>query len=438
MIYLRTGHRLTALTLSIAALCSPAFSQEGTGARGTLSFSQGVEIEDGDVASRTGLGFGITSATRTETLSLNLGTEIFGDFGSGAGQTFDAINQSAVVRYSRLGSTSRLSFSAQFNEVELEDDVITGLGGATVISTGVAETTRFDLGFDFGVGGPVEVETNIGRRKTSYSGTSDPDLTDFETTSADVLARFRISPAVTARARAGITRTDEEDLTSTEREETFIGVGAETTTASGLSVTADILFDRSEVTVAGPSTTVDDGLGIELGVSQARPDGSLGVSLSSRVDDAGRRTSVEVNRDFDLREGALALALGVVDQEGDDNLQLIGEVTLERETKRGVITASLTQDASSSDGDAVINTSVDLGFTQEINSVSSWSAGLGFAAADELGGEYDSRSTARISYTRDLSTEWDMNAGIEYSKDRDASSTNTIFFNIERDFTFGF
>lgn len=438
MIYLRTGHKLTALTLSIATLCSPAFSQEGTGARGTLSFSQGIEIENGDVASRTELGFGISSATRTETFSFNIGTEIFGDLSNGDGQTFNFINENAAVRYSRLGSTSRLSFSAIFDQVELDDDVIEGLGGATVISTGVAETTSFELGFDFGVGTPVEVETNIGRRKISYSGTSDPDLFDFESTTADVLARFRISPALTARALAGISRTVEDDLTSTEREETYVGVGAETMTATGLSITADLIYDRSEVTVAGPSTTEEDGLGIEFGVSQARPNGTLGFSLSSRIDDNGRRTAAEVNRDFDLRQGAMEVSFGVVDQEGDDDLRLIGAVALERETKRGAITASLTQDSSSSDGDSVISTNVNLGITQEINKVSSWSAGLGFSASDELGGEYDSRSTASISYTRDLTTDWDMSAGIEYSKDRDASSTNTIFFNIERDITFGF
>ena len=58
--------------------------------RGTLSFSQGIEIEDGeDVASRTGLDFGISSATRTETFGFSLGTDLFGDFSSGAGDTFD-------------------------------------------------------------------------------------------------------------------------------------------------------------------------------------------------------------------------------------------------------------------------------------------------------------------------------------------------------------
>lgn len=438
MTYLRTGRTLTALTLSVATLCSPAFSQEGTGVRGTLNFSQGIELEDGDLASRTGLEFGINSATRAETFSFSLGTEIFGDTSDGADKTFEFINEIAALRYSRTGADSRLTFSGQYRGLELSDSISTGIGGETIISSGRQETLSAALGFEYGIEGPFGVSLDLGRRESDYFDTTDPDLFDFETTSVDALARFRITPALTMRALAGVSQTDEDDLTSTETENRYVGVGFETSTASGLSITADLLYDRSEVTITGPSTTEEDGVGIELGISQDRPNGSLGFNLASRVDEAGRRTTAEVVRGFDLKEGALALSLGVVDQEDDEDLRLIGGLSLERSTQVGTLSASVSQTASTSEGDAVISTVVDVGLTQEINNISSWSAGVGFAASDELGGEYDSRSTASISYTRDLTSDWDMNAGVTYSKDRDESSTNTIFLNVERDFTFGF
>ncbi|NNE89990.1 MAG: hypothetical protein HKN27_18135 [Silicimonas sp.] len=407
--------------------------------RGTLSFSQGIESDDGDVGTRTGLGFGIASATRVETFSLNFGTEIFGDFSSDANDTFDATNQSAALRYSRAGGNSRLSFSALYDDVELDDETIEGVGDTVLISTGFAESIAADLELEFGVEGPVGILLNFGRREVDYSETTDPDLLDFETTSADVLANFRIRPSFTIRARAGIEREDEEEILGTSRTEDFyFGIGAETETASGMTVTADILFDSSEVTPAVGGATEEDGVGIELSVTQERTNGFIGVAVSSRIDEAGRRTSAEVSRGFDLREGAMELSLGVVDQEGDDNLRLIGGVSFERETRRGALTASVSQEAATSSGDAVISTVVDLGISQEIDNVSGWTAGIGFAASDELGGEYDSRSTATIAYTRDLTADWEMNTGVEYSKDRDESSTNTVFFNIARDFTFGF
>ena len=438
MTNLRTGKNLTALTLLTVALCSPAFSQEGTGIRGTLSFSQGIEVDDGEFATRTGLGFGIRSETRVETFDLNLGTELLGDFANDADKEFSFVNQNASVGYTRAGSNSRLSFSLNYTEVELDDEVITGVGGGSIITSGSAETKSANLGLEFGVEGPLGVSLDLERREVDYIDTLDPDLNDFERTSADVLANFRIRPSLTIRALAGIERTDEDDLTSTETEDTYVGIGAQATTAGGLSVTGDILYDRTETTVAGPTTTTEDGIGIDITVAQTRPDGLIELALSSRVDDAGRRTSAEVRRDFDLRNGALALSLGVVDQEDDDQLRLIGGIAVDRDTKRGTLAASLVQDASTSDGDPTINTVFDVNLTQEINNVSSWSAGLGFVSTDTTGGTYDSRSTATFSYSRDLTEDWELNTGVEYSKDRGEDSTNTVFLNIRRDFTFGF
>ena len=438
MTYLRTGQKIAAVTLLLAALSTPVYSQEGTGMRGTLSFSQGLEFEDSNFLTRTGLGFGLTSATRAETFSFTLGTELVGGFGDDADKDFSFANQDAQLRYTRQGANSRLNFSALYREVELEDEVIEGVGGTSLISSGAAETKSANLGLDFGVEGPFGLSLDLTRREVNYLDTLDPDLNDFETTSLDALANFRIRPSLSLRTRAGVEWTDEDDGIDTSTEDSYVGIGVEATTASGLTVIGDVLYDRSETTVVGPVSSTEDGLGLELTVRQTRPNGSIELAMSSRIDEDGRRTSAQVRRGYQLRNGAVALSLGVVDQEDDNTLRLIGGVSLERDTRRGTFSASLTQGASTSDGNSVLNTNLDLGLTQEINSVSSWSAGIGFVSSDEQGSTYDSRSTATISYTRDLTAAWDLNAGIEYSKDRGESASNTVFLNIERDFTFGF
>lgn len=438
MTFLRTGQKIAAVTLLIAALSSPVLSQEGTGVRGTLSFSQGLEIEDSDFLTRTGLGFGITSATRAETFSFTLGTELIGDSSDDADKEFSFANQDAQLRYTRQGANSRLDFSALYTEVELDDEVVEGIGGTSLISSGAAETKSVNLGLEFGVEGPLGVSLDFSRRDVSYFDTLDPELNDFKTTSLDALANFRIRPSLSLRTRAGIERTDEEDGLDTSTEDSYVGLGVESTTASGLTIIGDVLYDRSETTIAGPIRTTEEGLGIELTVRQDRPNGTIELAMASRIDEDGRRTSAEVKRGYQLRNGAVALSLGVVDQENDDTLRLIGGVSLERDTRRGTLSANVTQEASTSDGNPVLNTNLDLELTQSINSVSSWSAGIGFVSTDEQGGTYENRSTATISYTRDLTAEWDLNAGVEYSKDRGESASNTFFLNIRRDFTFGF
>ena len=82
-------------------------------------------------------------------------------------------------------------------------------------------------------------------------------------------------------------------------------------------------------------------------------------------------------------------------------------------------------------------------FSQSINSYSGWSAGLSYVAVDEFGGsDDDDRATARVTYSRSLTEDWRMNTGVEHIRESESSgssdTSNTIFFNIERDITFGF
>ena len=95
------------------------------------------------------------------------------------------------------------------------------------------------------------------------------------------------------------------------------------------------------------------------------------------------------------------------------------------------------------DGTAVYgNTRIDLDFSQGINAYSQWSAGLSYVAVDQLNGsDDDNRATARVTYSRSLTEDWRMNTGIEHIRESDGGITdtsNTLFFNIEREITFGF
>ena len=144
-----------------------------------------------------------------------------------------------------------------------------------------------------------------------------------------------------------------------------------------------------------------------------------------------------------VQHGVPGSTLGVVDQEDDSSLRLIGGFDYTRELPRGGVTASVTQGASSRDADTFLSTSLSLDYTADINAVSGWRAGLSHTATNELGGdEDDSRTTATLTYIRDLTDEWSMQAGLEHSRLNESGvadrSSNSIFFNIGRDITFGF
>lgn len=454
MKYLRTGKTFsTTLALTATALCSPAFGQEGPARVGTFSFSQGFEYSDNvglvdpaasGFSSRTGFDLSFQSETRTDLLRFSFGSELVGEFGSDLDDDFELENSTIEGLFTREVSNASLRFSGQYTEVELDENVFQlGDTGSLIIDDGSLEQLSLGAGVVLGLGGPFELSLDANYRTLDYQDTVDPDLSDEDQFSFEALARFRLNPAATLRARAGITVTDEEDALETERDVSFFGLGAETETADGLFVFGDILFDKVETTTNAPSEVTNDGLGIEVGLTQARPNGSVGLEFSSRTDESGRRNSARVSRSLDMPTGVLSLAIGVVDQEGDDQLQFIGELGYTRELARGTIEASLTQDTSSRDGAAFLNTELSVNYSHIINSVSGWDAELEFSASEELGGvQDDSRTTATVSYRRDLTEDWNFRTGYEYVRraegGADDRTSNTVFFNIQRDITFGF
>lgn len=447
MTYLRTGLSLTAtLTLSVATLAAPALGQEGSGRQGVLSFSQGFEFSDnpdlvtnpgGDsLISRTSLGLALSSETRVQRLSFSIGTEIVGDIFGETDDDFQFDNYTAELQYARAGANSELAFSASYRDVDLDDEVF-DTGTEIIIDTGTVKSTRLGVDVRTGIEGPFGMDVSAGYFDKEYANTLDPDLIDSTTVNLDAVTYFRVAPNLAFRGLAGIEDIDEADGTQTSN--TYVGVGVEGDTAGGLNFVGDILFDRSEVT----GSPTEDGVGVELGVTQDRVNGTIGFELASRVDDAGRRSSVRVNRSYERPDGGLAFSLGVVDQEGDDSLRLIGGLDYTRETPRGGLTASLSQDAGTSDGMAVLNTGIAVSYAQDINSVSGWEASVEYFANNELGtSDDDNRAAATLAYTRDLTADWGMRTGVEHQRVSEAGgsarSSNTLFFSIERDITFGF
>jgi hypothetical protein len=406
-----------------------------------------LEFEDDDgtgesaITSRTGIAFGARSVTRTETLSFELGSQIVGEFGGDSDDKFELENTNASLAYRRQGASSELRFSSSYREYDLEDETIVsgpvfGIGtGTIIISDGTAAVTRLDAALETGIDQPVGFEFAIGYYEEDFSGTDDEDLVDNETYYTTAIGLFRIDPSRTIRVLAGVTRDSEE---STDTDNYYVGVGLSAQTAGGLAYTGDLLFDQTETGLVS-----DEGLGVELSVIQQRPAGSYGFELSSRIDEDGRRTEATLSRDFELQSGTLEFAFGVVDQEGDTSLRPKASVEYERDTRSGALTASLTQSPSVDDAAYYSNTDLSVGYRDQINELSGWSAELTYTAVNQLGGsDDDDRTRARITYTRKLTEDWEMNTGLQHTSESSGGgstdTSNMVFFNIQRDITFGF
>ena len=454
MTYLRTGFSLTAaLTLSVSIL-TPAHAQEGSGLRGTISFSQGIELNDNpdftvapegtSVVTQTRLGFGVASRTKTEQFRFNINGRLEGELsGTNTLDPWEVEDLSTSLRYRREGARSSLTFSARQSERKIEDEVVdlgTGFFGISfgpesiIVDSGSVAVTGLGADFATGLGGPLELSLRTRYTDRDYSDTFDPELLDSETTNLSGIALFRLNPAFAVRAQAGQTIKDEDG--GSEYDNSYIGLGVETGT-NAMTVSGDLFFDKSAI-----DGVVEDGLGFALGVSRPQTDGAIGVELSSRIDDAGRRTTASVRRSIDLPTGGLSFSLGLTDQEGEGGARLTGAIDYSRETPRGGLVASISQSPATSSGTAYMDTLLSVEYSEEIDAISGWSAGISYTASNELGGDDDdSLTSASLTYQRALTEDWGLRTGVEITRinttrtDRDR---NTVFFNIERDITFGF
>ncbi len=454
--------RLTTAALSLAAMtAAPVLAQDGTGVRGNLSFSTGLEVSDNPslvtapdgttLTSVTNLGFSVSSETRVDRFSFSVGAGIEGKDG-GATTEADALDvrrSNIALGYTREGINSRLSLSGRYDEANLDDDVfgffIDGVfdPDALIVEGGTRKRTQFSADFSTGIDAPFGVDLSLGLSSNDFVDTVDDELTDSDARRLSAIARFSINPSTTARLTGRYNRTDVDNLDETSRRTQSIGAGVTTQINTGLEISADLSLDTAEtLNGADPDPDKKDGVGLSFGVSQPRPDGAISLNLSSRIDNSGRRTSINVSRDFDLPTGGLSLSLGVVDQE-DLDLELTTRVEYTREAPGGTLTANLVQSPSTSDGDAFLNTSLGLGYVAPINSISSWSADFSYGAASQFGEEDgDARTAAGVQYSRDLNEDWALNAGLRHvriSEDgADSRTSNTLFLNVGRDFSFGF
>lgn len=452
--------RLTTAALSLAAMtAAPVLAQDGTGVRGNLSFSTGLEVSDNPslvttpdgttLTSVTNLGFSVSSETRVDRFSFSVGAGIEGEDG-GATTEADALDvrrSNIALGYTREGINSRLSLSGRYDEANLDDEVFGFFTDgvfdpdALIVEGGTRKRTRFSADFSTGIDAPFGVDLSLGLSSNDFVDTVDDELNDSDARRLSAIARFSINPSTTARLTARYNRTDVDNLDETSRRTQSIGAGVTTQINTGLEISADLSLDTAE-TLNGADTDKRDGVGLSFGVSQPRPDGAISLNLSSQIDNSGRRTSINVSRDFELPTGGLSLSLGVVDQE-DLDLKLTTRVEYTREAPGGTLTANLVQSPSTSDGDAFLNTSLGLGYVAPINSISSWSADFSYGAASQFGEEDgDARTAAGVQYSRNLNEDWALNAGLRHvriSEDgADSRTSNTLFLNVGRDFSFGF
>ena len=460
----------------LVALALPAAAQEG-GRTARLSFDQSLRVTDnpgfvpdpdeGGIIARTSLGFALTTATRVDRLSFDVGS--FVEFGDATDDGFQS--PTAGLSYARQGATQRFGADVRWRQTDVRttfalpfdepidaieddpvedppadappvgDDDITFDEQDLVTDDGTLSDIRAGARFDTGVGTPTELSFGVDYRRRDYSGTTDPDLFDDERVVLSAGADLRINPAVTGIVDTRYELYDTEDATDTERRIYALGAGAGLRLDAALGVETLLFYDRVETTRSTGETT-DEGIGARLRFTLDRPQGAVTGELRTQVTATGRRDALRIGRSFALREGTLSGSVGAI-RFDDGEIRPAAELRFARPLRSGALSVSLNQTAAVDDDDRnVIRTALAAGISRDINSVSSLNGRVTLAAVDVVDGDSSLSAGLSVGYTRVLTRDWALTSGYQLNlRDGDSSASrtsNTLFVSLGRDFDLRF
>lgn len=446
-----------AILAALGQLTTAALAQEGgmvfhLGVEERLSHATNLALdtpaEDDTTRATTFLRFGLTSETRTQKFSLDLGAGLELARRPDVGNDNGVVDPSLRLSYGTEAANSALSLAAFYRrnrvdylrdlsefvndegEIDLPDD----LGDLT--GTGWRNRYGADVRLDLGTAAPLGLTLAAGTNATTYSDTTDPDLDDSRRRTLEAIVRARFSDVTEGTLTLGHTLYEADDIEDTRRETDSIELGVSHALSPAMTLTAGLghaVVDTREFGVI----TREEGPTARLGLDVEMPNGTFGTDFSLSTDQNGNRMTLTVDRALDLPRGGLIAQVGVTRAE-DLDPELIGALDWRHDLPRGQFTARAERKARSSDEDQITTTALILGYDQDLTPVSGVQLGLTYAQIDKTGSNQVDRANLSASYNHELTPDWNMNLGVAW-KMRDEqtvgrATSEEVFFSLSRDF----
>lgn len=430
-------------------------AQEIGGPLVTLGLGFGADYEDNDPGDDdtsvfTDLQFSVQNRTRLSEVELVLDGRLQSEDGS-----FELEDPGAAFLYGRANRSTAVDFSVSYREQDADGQIFVPdpLDFSTVDlieDVGSRETVRVDAGLRTGLNARFGTNTQFSFTDRSFSGTTDPDLTDLEVFRGSTALRFDINPALSLRVTGAYVNSDEDDIAETERETVRVGVGATADIDQVWSVSADLRYSRIETDtlsiVSGDSrSAVEEGGGFDVSVVRTMTNGTLGLSLGREITETGTRDNIRLSRALSMANGSdIAGSIGLVSFE-DDDPSVVGSLSFQLPTPRGGLSVSFEQRARFDEDDGnVINTFLSGRYESSINSVSNWAVFGSLARVDGLDdlSSEDDQTTVRagVSYNYAVTRDWDLSAAFDYRVDFEDGSetdqTSIVSLTLQRSFSF--
>lgn len=398
----------------VASLCPIAsFAQEAEpgGLFYTFDFSQLFEAssdrdlatieEESGLASVTSLSFGVVSETRSERLSVGLGTSARISEGE---LSSDDINGRLAYGRNSADAIFDISLDTVRSDIAFLRDPsdFVDADGVLVLpddfddlrGTGIRGATTFSATIRRGITKPIGYQVSFSQQLLRYEDAS-ASLADVDTRNVEFNLRLNANEVTTANINLGYSQIDE--------------VGSPTEDRALLS--GGLTFDR--------------------------PLGEITAQISAARDDAGDlfwATSIE--RVLVLPTSRFGGSIGLVEDESGD-ARLTGRV--DWSLVRPVSSVELNAIHSVSPGADVAITTLRANYLREITPISGMQIGFDFAqSSDPDGGDVLATGSLSASYSMSLTEIWDLSVGARANLREDEGVTNrsnTVFMVLDRPFS---
>ncbi|MEM6637480.1 MAG: hypothetical protein AAF667_16495 [Pseudomonadota bacterium] len=386
--------------------------------------------------------------TPTDTLGLSASTDLRYSDLAGRETSFEFEDPSAALSYDRVTANADLGVNLRFDRIEVSqsegfdlDDA--GLPGQDLVrDQGNRDILNLVVNGEFGKQDPFGGFFSGRYTDRSFSDTTDPDLFDSETRFLQGGLRFRVSPAVEVNAFGSASLFEADDSTSSETERYTLGVGADLRVRSDTTVNLSLAnVDITETDTIGTTEIEEEENDFEVAAGWQRDvtNGTLSLNYTRSVAIEGARDALTFGRNLTLPSGSFGLTLGASNTAGDE-IFAVGAVDYIRTLQDSELLFRLSQDVrTTDDSDEVLTTNLDLGYSRNLNQVSSFRANVRVSEVTDTGVDtQDDRTFASLvlRYTRELTADWGLTLGYEARSDReddeDRATSNSVFLTLDR------
>ena len=443
-------HRI-ALWLGAFAFAHPAAAQDTGGLQTDFNLTTGINASDNpdfveddsgtsELRGTADLTFSVSSVTKQDQLRFDTGLQLE------TGQDNDIVTDPFLqLSYGREGANATFSAAANLRITDASSTFINTDSfdnQSLIVDTGERQAIGLQTALDWGAAAPFGGTISLSHDRSRFVDTSNPDLFDSETTGLENSLRFDINNQLSAYT----------DLTLQTRNTTGIGVDRDAVSlAFGVRATPnDVLSWDTELSYQtidlsggdpnNPTNETEEGVGLGFNATYLRPNGNIGLSVSSDIDGNGRRNAVSVSRSLTTKQANMTFSIGATQSEDLSEIEPVLGLDYTYQGRNAQLSANLSQSLTTNvDNDEALNTSASVNYTHTLSPRDQFLAGLTLARNDVIDeNNQEQRLTLDLSYTRNITENIGLTGQYTYQQSDDTqnnkTTANSIFIGISTNF----